>query len=91
MRKDKQALKDWAIAYAANPNKNPSASKPQALAIKIHLLLADGEFRTAKAIANHFQEPLETVRIILQCVREAWQFETSKSRTQGGYRRIKKC
>jgi hypothetical protein len=89
MRKDKQALKDWAIAYSINPNENPSSTKVQALAIKIHLLLADGEFRTAKAIADHFQEPLETVRMILQCVRVAWQYEASKSKTQGGYRRIK--
>ena len=61
----------------------------QALAIKIHLYLADGDFKTARAIAEHFQEPVEQVKIILQCVRDAWQYETSKSRTQGGYRRSK--
>ena len=85
----KQALKEWAIAYAKNPIENPSSTKMQALAIKIHLLLADGQFKTARAIAEHFQEKLETVKIVLQCVKAAWHYETSKSRTQGGYRRIK--
>lgn len=84
---DRKKLKDWAIAYAKNPNTNPSSSPSQALAIKIHNLMSDGKWRTSTAIATELSESVYSVRTVLCYIKDDWHYETSKSRTKGGYRR----
>ena len=84
---DRLKLQNWAIAYAKNPSSNPSSKPSQALAIKIHNLMSDGEWRTAKAIATELNESPYLTRDVLWCIKDIWNYETSKSKTNGGYRR----
>jgi hypothetical protein len=87
MRKsDRLTLQNWAIAYSKNPNSNPSSKPSQALAIKIHSLMGDGEWRTVKAIATELNESPYLVRDVLWCIKELWGYESSKSKS-GGYKR----
>ena len=83
---DRLILQSWAIAYAKNPNSNPSSKPSQALAIKIHNLMSDGEWRTVKAIATELNESPYLVRDVLWCIKDLWGYEASKSKN-GGYRR----
>jgi hypothetical protein len=85
---DRLILQNWAIAYAKNPNSNPSSKPSQALAIKIHSLMSDGEWRTGKVIASELNESIYPVRDVLWCIKDIWNYETSKSKTNGGYRRV---
>lgn len=88
MRKsDRLKLQHWAITYAKSPNPNPSSKPSQALAIKIHNLMADGEWRTVKAIASELNASIYAVRTVLWCIKDIWNYETSKSKTNGGYQR----
>ena len=84
---DRLKLQNWAIAYAKNPNSNPSSKPSQALAVKIHNLMADGEWRTAKAIASELNQSPYLVRDVMVCIKDLWGYEASKSKTNGGYRR----
>lgn len=84
---DRLKLQNWAIDYSQNPNTNPSSTPSQALAIKIHNLMGDGKWRTVKAIASELNESIYPVRDILWCIKDVWGYETSKSKTNGGYRR----
>jgi hypothetical protein len=87
MRKsERAAFTDWAIAYAANPNTTPSSTQGQALAIKIHALMSDGKWQTTAAIAASLNEDKYLVISAMLCIRAAWGYEASKSRTKG-YRR----
>ena len=88
MRKtDRLKLQTWAIAYASSPDNNPSASPPQALAIKIHTLMSDGKWRTATAIADELSASVYAVRDVMWCIKCAWGYEANKSRSKG-YRRM---
>ena len=84
---DRLILKNWAIAYAKNRNSNPSSKPSQALAIKIHSLMSDGKWRTAKAIASELNQSPYLVRDVMVCIKDLWGYEASKSKTNGGYRR----
>lgn len=84
---DRLKLQNWAIAYSISPNENPSAKPSQALAIKIHNLMVDGKWRTAKAIATELNESPYLVRDVLWCIKDLWGYEASKSKINGGYRR----
>lgn len=81
---DDNDLKTWAKEYARNPTLNPSSTKRQALALKIHAYLADGEWATSTAIADCLKANLRSVRLILVNVRDAWGYETDNYK---GYRR----
>ena len=80
-------LKSWAIAYRANPNTNPSASPQQALAILIHTLMSDGQWRTTAMIAEELGKPVYTVRYVMWVISKVWGYEASTSRNEG-YRRV---
>ena len=83
---DRIALTNWAIAYRDNPA-TLSRSPNQVLSLKIHAYMTHGEWRTTKAIAAELKEPLSSVRLVMVAIRDAWNYEASKSKTNGGYRR----
>lgn len=89
MRKtEKAAFIKWAIAYAQNPNANPSSSNLQALAIKAHDKMSDGKWRTSTALADELGESVASVRAVMICIKDAdWGYEAIASRSKG-YRRI---
>jgi hypothetical protein len=80
-------LRAWAIAYRDNPNTNPSATLPQALAILIHAHMCDGEWRTTAAIASELGKSVYAVRFVMWIIKDVWGYEASNSRNEG-YRRI---
>lgn len=81
-------LKTWAIAYRDNPNTNPSATPPQALAILIHARMSHGEWRTTAEIAAELGKSVYAVRFVMWVIKDVWGYESSLSRNEG-YRRIK--
>ena len=85
---DRLKLQSWAIAYANSPNTNPSSKPSQALAIKIHSLMSNGEWRTVKAIATELNESVFAVRDVLWCIKDIWGYQANKSRINGGYKRL---
>jgi hypothetical protein len=80
-------LETWAIAYRDNPA-TLSQSFKQALAIKIHILMKDGEWRTSNAIASELNEKLHSVRTVIGVVAGCWGYESHRKK---GYRRLKPC
>jgi hypothetical protein len=80
-------LKTWAIAYRDNLNTDPSSSPQQALAILIHTLMSDGQWRTTAMIAEELGKPVYTVRYVMWVISKVWGYEASVSRSKG-YRRV---
>lgn len=84
-KKIRDNLETWAIAYHEDPatlSRYPS----QALAIKIHILMSDGEWRTSNAISSELGEKLHSVRTVIGVVAGCWGYESHKKK---GYRRLK--
>lgn len=86
MRKEvRDKLEKWAIAYHKNPAilaRYPS----QVLAVEIHDLMSDGEWRTSKVIAAELKRSVHSVRDVMLAIAVHWDYESSKDRSKG-YRR----
>lgn len=86
MRKEvRAALETWAIAYRDNPNTLPRYPM-QVLAVQVHSLMCDGQWRTATAIALELNENLHGVRAVLLVIGKHWGY---KSHGKKGYRQCK--
>lgn len=87
MRKDVRAkLEKWAIAYHQKPTLPRSPN--QALAIEIHGLMSDGEWRTSKAIASELKRSVHSVRDVMLAIAVHWGYEASKDRSKGYRRKV---
>jgi hypothetical protein len=84
IKKQRTALEAWAIAYRDNPA-TLSSSPKHALAIKIHILMQDGEWRTSNAITSDLDEKLHSVRSVIGVVAGCWGYESHRKL---GYRRL---
>jgi hypothetical protein len=84
IKEQRAVLKEWAISYRANPA-TLSQSYKQALAIKIDILMSDGEWRTSNAIASDLDEKLHSVRAVMGVVAGCWGYESHRKL---GYRRL---
>jgi hypothetical protein len=84
IKEQRAVLKEWAIAYRANPA-TLSQTYKQALAIKIHILMSDGEWRTSNAISTELNEPLYSVRSVMGVVAKCWGYESHRKL---GYRKL---
>ena len=89
MQMDKKTannLNAWAIATdPRNPPKTELSITKQ-LALKIYALLSDGNFWKTGDIAKHCDRKQNQVRSILQAIKKPWNIESSRSRTNGGYK-----
>ena len=85
LKTDREAFEQWAIAYQKSPTL-PKSPK-QALAIEIHRLMSDGNWRTTTAIATELKESLPKVKDVMLCIKDHWGYTSSKS-SREGYRKL---
>ena len=85
-KKTSKNLNNWAIA--TNPSKPPNTelSITQQIALKIYALLGDGNYWKTDAIAIALNRKPKQIRNICQAIKKPWNIESSRSRTNGGYK-----
>jgi predicted transcriptional regulator len=79
-------FRGWAIA--TNPTKPPNTelSITQQIALKIYALLSDGNYWKTSDIAIALNRKPRQIRNICQAIKKPWNIESSRLRTNGGYR-----
>lgn len=86
-KKTSNNLKDWAIATnPSQPPTNTELSITQQIALKIYALLCDGNYWKTDAIAIALNRKPKQIRNICQAIKKPWNIESSRSRTNGGYK-----
>lgn len=86
-KKVRDSLEKWAIAYHKNPAilaRYPS----QVLAVEIHDLMKDGEWRTSKAIALELKRSIHDVRDVMWVMSKHWDYEVVPIKDKGYRRKV---